>query len=589
MAHHELIIHPLVLRCVRVQAVVDLTPRMRRITFTGPQLGSFTRDGLTLPPFAAPGFDDHVKLIFAADGDVDSVLPAQLAGGIEWAPSDTRQGRDYTPRRFDPSSLQLDLDFVMHGDGPAASWARNAEIGDDLWFAGPKSSTVLPEQIDWVLLAGDETALPAIARFLEERPTAAPVRAVIALTDRAAQQSLTLRPEDRVEWLIAEEADDTALADRVAAIPALNGVPYVWAAAEARALLPVRRLARTLGAPKSHVNITGYWHHQSEREQESGSGQPAALPDAPLDWFALRAALRIGLLDALAGGATHADTLAADLSIPRAHLQPLIELLAQRGILTADEHGAIGLDRLGEALCEDEHAKEHYVGFEADQALSLAALPESFGSGSSAWTITHGSSLRATVERDAEHYREFVAEASGLPHVLTGLAEQPVWGRGAPLVITGPGALEVGAVLHRETGARVTIHEKPLPLAVLRDEADGLARGFLFEDALPAQQHLAVTALALAHRNDDEAVDLLRSLSASAPAAVLIERLSPDGLSPAAGAAQGLLDLASLGVPTRTPEAVVRLAESAGWSVQRRRKLGWGIESVELTAAPPAQ
>ena len=102
-----------------MRAVTDVTARMRRITVSGEQLGAFD----THASWVAPGFDDHVKLIFASDGDVASALPVQLEHGIEWGPSETRQARDYTPRavRETAAGLEVDLDFVRHGHGPAAS------------------------------------------------------------------------------------------------------------------------------------------------------------------------------------------------------------------------------------------------------------------------------------------------------------------------------------------------------------------------------------------------------------------------------------------------------------------------------------
>ncbi len=67
---------------------------MRRVVLGGADLAAFTRDGIDRPAFAAPGFDDHVKLILASDGDVRAALPAQLPHGIEWtltrAPGDPR-------------------------------------------------------------------------------------------------------------------------------------------------------------------------------------------------------------------------------------------------------------------------------------------------------------------------------------------------------------------------------------------------------------------------------------------------------------------------------------------------------------------
>ncbi|MEB4616466.1 siderophore-interacting protein, partial [Leucobacter sp. M11] len=99
---------------------------------------------------------------------------------------------------------------------------------DDLHLAGPKSTVVLPDEIDWVLLAGDETALPAIARFLEERPVPAPVRVVIELGDPAARQELSLRDGDTIEWVVTAPGEASRLADAVRALDWWPGGPYAW-------------------------------------------------------------------------------------------------------------------------------------------------------------------------------------------------------------------------------------------------------------------------------------------------------------------------------------------------------------------------
>ncbi|MDA3146973.1 siderophore-interacting protein [Leucobacter sp. UCMA 4100] len=582
MAHHDLIIHPLVLRCVHVTRIVDVTPRMRRVTLSGEQLAAFSNGQHDLPAFASPGFDDHVKLIFASDSDIAQVLPEQLPNGIEWAPAETRQGRDYTPRRFDAATGELDLDFVMHGDGPAASWAQRATVGAALWFAGPKSSTVVPDDADWVLLAGDETALPAIGRYFDERPSAAPVRAVITIADARAKQEFSLGPNDQVEWVIAPEHDERALAEAVAKLQVPGGTPYVWAAAESRALLPVRKLAKALGAAKSHTNITGYWHKTPEADAPGQLAHEPTLPEMPITWFAVRAALSIGLLDALAAEPISLETLAARLRATAGELDALTELLVQAGLVTRDDQGLLSLDRLGEELCEDEHEQEHYVGCEADQVLALQALPEALGSDRSAWEHVSGSSLRTSVETNTEYYEELVDEARGLPHVLTGLTRQAVWGEAPKVAVTGPGALEVSEVLQAEVGASITVFESAGPLAVLRQVAHEAP--WAFAQGVPEGADLVATALAFGHRSDAEVVSLLRSLAGAAERLVLIERLSPDGLSPAASAAQALVDYAVLGVPTRTPEATLALVEAAGWSLVSREKLGWGIESLEVIA-----
>lgn len=613
MAHHALVVHPLVLRQARVERVVDVTPRMRRVTLTGEQLGAFTTGSIELPAFASPAFDDHVKLIFASDGDVHSVLPTQLPHGIEWEPSSTRQGRDYTPRRYDPETRELDLDFVLHGDGPAASWARDARPGDELWFAGPKSSTVVPADVDWVLLAGDETALPAIARFFEERPVAAPVRAVVAVSDPEARQELAVGQADAVEWVVADAGDETALAAAVERVEPLPGTPYVWAAAESRSLLAVRRRARALGAPKSHVNITGYWHLRDEEDRggDGASGEAAGapggsagLPSPPVEWFAVRAALRLGLLDAVADGALGIGTLADELGVEATSLRVLADVLTGGDILTIEggagatvgpEDGAavgaavvagtgeeerIGLGRLGEELVEDEHARERFDGMAADQVLALAALPEAMTGVGPAWRIAHRSTLRQTVVADAAEYAELVEHAEGAASVFTGLPASPVWRGCRRIAVTGPGALAVAEALSATVAAPLTVVEEPGPLGALR-EAAGENPGVSFSESWDGHE-LAVAALALAHRTDGEARELLAQLREAAPAAVLVEQLTPDGLSPASRAHAALVDLGTLGDPPRTAETVLSLAAEAGWRVAARRKLGWGIEAVEL-------
>lgn len=277
MAARPLTTHPLVLRRVEVVRTEQVTEHMLRVTVGGPQLGAFDAAGRTQPAFASPAFDDHVKLIFADGVPATEVLPEQLPFGIEWTRTDKRQGRDYTPRRVDAQAQEMDLDFVLGHEGPASDWALTAHAGDELWMVGPKSSTVLPEDLDWVVLLGDETALPAIARFLEERPSASPVHVHVMVRDRSARVDLSLRPEDSLTW-------HDGIVDGGAPLRILReldwpeGLGYVWAAAESSSLVPVRKFLRQeRGLSKSQVNITGYWHHQEQRDD---SGDDAVQHDA---------------------------------------------------------------------------------------------------------------------------------------------------------------------------------------------------------------------------------------------------------------------------------------------------------------------
>jgi NADPH-dependent ferric siderophore reductase len=586
MAQHRLRTHPLVLRRVEVARVVDVTPRMRRVTLVGPELGAFERDGLPMPAFDAPWFDDHVKIVLASDGDVASALPVQRAHGIDWPPAPNRQGRDYTPRRWDAAAGELDLDLVLHGDGPAAAWARSARPGSELWFVGPKASTVWPDDVGWALLAGDETALPAIGRFLDERPVDVPVQVVVTIGAEEARQDLALRHGDTVRWVVAPEGDRAALDEAVRALEWWPGQVYAWAASESRALLPVRRhLTRERAVPRTHVDVTGYWHAEPAAAPAPGPAaeaqpQPTGVP-SPVPWFATRAALQLGLLDELGAGPRDAATLAEVARAAPGALRALVGVLAASGVVTLDGD-TVALGDAGEDLLDDEHEREEYEGLEADALLALAALAPALRDGGPAWSRTRGRSLRAEVETDADRAAEVVEGADVLPYVLTGLGTWPVWADARSVALGGPGALVVADLLTEVPGDRATtLVEETVPLGVLRERA-GASTTHATAETWPATD-VAVSALGTGHRTDDEVVDLLVAMRAAASRAVLVEDFTPDGLSPHAHE-RALLSLATTGSAPRTPDDVARLAERAGWHVERHEALGWGVEQVQLAA-----
>ncbi|MFJ6066961.1 siderophore-interacting protein [Streptomyces tendae] len=574
--------HPLVLRRVTVRRVLDVTPRMRRVVLGGEQLGAFTRDGMDHPAFAAPGFDDHVKLILASDGDVRAALPAQLPHGIEWTPAENRLTRDYTPRRVDPAAGEVDLDFVTHGDGPAAAWARAARVGDELWFVGPKSSLRLPERPDWILLAGDETALPAIGRFLDERPVDAPAHVLVTVADDAARQKLALREGDTVRWVLAEPGDAAALEAAVRALPLPAGEGYAWAAAESRALLPVRRyLGRECGMPKERLNITGYWHREqaaapAETPDAPTAGEAAPVP-SPVPWLVTRAALRLGLVDAVADAPGVAlDALAGRLGVPAPRVGVLLPLLAAHGVVVGGPDG-LRLGPAGEELLDD-HAREEYAGHEAELLLSLTELAPALLEGGSPWQRASGATLHDTVVRDAERYGELMEECEQLAFLLNGLTADPLWAGVETCLLTGPGSAAVVAALD-DAGRRprLRIAEDEVPAAALRAYVAAPER----IDWSGGPADVAVAAKALAHRTDDEAAALLTRLAAWAPTAVLVEASRPDGLSPHAAEA-ALHAYAATGSPLRDSSAIEALAHRTGWHVDHVIALGWGTEATVL-------
>lgn len=256
--------HLAVLRELEVLAVRDVTPALRRVTLGGPALAERTVDGVVLPAFATPGFDDHVKLFVPAEGADRPVLPRQRADGLDYTTEGVRPlGKDYTPRRFDPAAGELDLELVRHGHGRAAAWAEQVAVGDPAWIAGPTVGQAFPHDVDACVLAGDETALPAIARFLAELPAGLPAQVVVEVVDAAEEQALSDRPDVEVTWLHrgdAEPGTTTLLADAVRALAWPDGAVYAWMGGESQAAREIRTHWRTdRRVPRDCLDVSGYW------------------------------------------------------------------------------------------------------------------------------------------------------------------------------------------------------------------------------------------------------------------------------------------------------------------------------------------
>lgn len=253
---------PIVLRELEVLRAYEVTPHLRRVVLGGAELGAFRRYGYDLTAFRTESPDDHVKLFFPAPGETEPVLPEQDDGHLDWPREGPRPiGRDYTPRRFDADAGELDLDFVLHDGGIAAGWAARARRGDRIFLAGPKMSTVVPVTPAWYLLAGDETALPAIGRWLDELPPDVPVRVLAEVPGPADEQKFGPRAE--VTWLHRNGAPagrtdllERALRDLVWP----SDDVYTWAAGEAGAMRTVRdHLRKERGLPAERMCVTGYW------------------------------------------------------------------------------------------------------------------------------------------------------------------------------------------------------------------------------------------------------------------------------------------------------------------------------------------
>ena len=214
-----------------------LTPRMLRLGFRSDDLHDFVS--------ATP--DDHVKLFFPlaeGPGDAKPVM------------------RDFTPRAFDPLGGSLIIDVALHDAGPAVGWAVAAQVGDRLEIGGPRGSAVVTDEFDWYLLIGDETALPAIGRRVEELRPGVPVATFAVVDGEAEIQQFTTRAALRPTWVLRKSTTNDATLLRGAlkdyALPPGDG--FVWIAAEADVARDLRRLiVDERGHPRAWTKAAGYW------------------------------------------------------------------------------------------------------------------------------------------------------------------------------------------------------------------------------------------------------------------------------------------------------------------------------------------
>ncbi|MFA7941942.1 siderophore-interacting protein [Pseudomonas brenneri] len=245
--------HEIKRRRLEVLRVVDITPRMRRITLGGEQLAGF----------ASLGSDDHIKLLFAQNAAEQAALESPTFSVKGEGPQPAM--RDYTPRRIDLGTGELEIDFVLHGDGPASTWAEQAKPGQHLHIAGPRGSMIVPDIFDSYLLVGDETAIPAIARRLEELPTGRKVLAVIEIADEHEQQALDSAADVEVIWVVRGR-DDLLGAVRELQVP--QGSLYAWVATETKLSRQVRRvLLDEHKLNDEFVKAVGYWRAEGSSEE----------------------------------------------------------------------------------------------------------------------------------------------------------------------------------------------------------------------------------------------------------------------------------------------------------------------------------
>ena len=234
-----------------VVSVTDVTPSVRRVTLSG-------------EPAAVAAAGPTVNLLVPRVDDPEPHWPRiQRDGRIVWPQGSHGVAlRSYTARRQDPAAGEVDIDFVLHGDGPAATWAAAARPGALLAVAGAASLAERPAR--WLLLAGDETALPAISRLLAGAPPDTAGVAFLEVAGPEEEQPLVAPLGIALHWLhrgATPPGESTLLVDAVAALDRPEGDDvFAWVAAESATVRAVRAdLRGRWGLGRAQHHAIGYW------------------------------------------------------------------------------------------------------------------------------------------------------------------------------------------------------------------------------------------------------------------------------------------------------------------------------------------
>ena len=237
----------------KVVSACAVTPGMRRVKFSCADVSPFV------------GGDMHVRLLVPPAGR-RAVWPTLRADGrVAWPLGpDALLVRAYTIRKVDVERGELWMDFYLHPHQgvatPGADFARDAIPGAEVALLGPGSGHLPAARR--LFLAGDESALPAIARIAEEVPEGTELRALIEVADPSEEQVIAAAGSLDLRWLhrSSRSGADRVLADEISAeIAALDQEWFVWVACEKQDVRAVRNTLKHRGHDRKNMYVAWYW------------------------------------------------------------------------------------------------------------------------------------------------------------------------------------------------------------------------------------------------------------------------------------------------------------------------------------------
>lgn len=250
---------------LEVLRAADLSPSFRRLTVGSAELADF--------PYL--GYDHWFRLFIPAAGQTRWRLPSTTSRFwyAQWLATPSRDRphvNNYTVRSFRPMSNEIDIDVVLHRgaegrlEGRVAQWASEVEPGGRLAILDQGLLFNRPAGTNSVLLAGEESALPAIEGILRSLPAEIGGDAVLEVPTAEDVRDLVHGPAIRVHWVVRAEVDPAAVPG-AAALAALCGLPspdpdtYAFLVGESGLASGGRRHLVRAGLAKERITFCGFW------------------------------------------------------------------------------------------------------------------------------------------------------------------------------------------------------------------------------------------------------------------------------------------------------------------------------------------
>jgi NADPH-dependent ferric siderophore reductase len=256
-------------RTVEVRRVSRLGPHMVRVTASGPELEDFE----------APAPTQHIKFILPDTDTGRPVLPdPSLPRGASVPGQPRPLMRTYTIRRYDPAAGEIDVDFVLHGDGAGSEWAEDVQPGGFVALAGPGGRPYQPAMdAAWYVIAGDESALPAIGTLLERLPSGMPVQVYAEVPEAGDELAWSSQAQVQTAWLPRNSDGATVgalVCEALLSAPRPQGDGRVWLACEAAVMRRMRKhLLDAWGMDPSQIVTRGYWKLGEPNYKDSDYGE----------------------------------------------------------------------------------------------------------------------------------------------------------------------------------------------------------------------------------------------------------------------------------------------------------------------------